>query len=153
MTFTPKSFTPLDTLPALDLNEMDANIDHVREEANYYHIGTFPLIEYVTAANISVRLLIDTTPVGTLFTTSGAKSEADIALAGFSDGLHVLSFKTGPTGITEVGPSIRFYKSPDMDYLTYWVTVGPAVGSSPTINHSLSNFTALGHRESPKSWT
>lgn len=149
MTFVPKTYTNGQVLPALDLNDMDANDDHCREESNYYPIWTVSLASYSKANNnTSLRLFIDGTGIGTAFTSTGAKSEADISLAAFSDGLHAIS-------VGYVGQDIvtaKFVKTPDMDYLTWWVGINAVVGAAAPYTHSFGNMTVICHRQT-KGWT
>lgn len=148
--FTPKSYAPLDELAALDLNDMDGNDDHVREEANYVPLLYVREATYErTLATISYRLYIDTGPIGTLITSTGDKSQADIDISAVTVGLHTLE-------IPALALKGRFYKTPDMTYLTFWLTVKATVDLNPAANgpylHRIENMTVVGHRE-PKSWT
>ncbi len=149
MTFVPKTFTSGTALPALSLNEMDANDDHVREEANYYPLMAVHDATYEgSTTTLTVQLYIDGSAIGSAFTTSGDKSAADISLAAVADGVHVLTVQRNSTVIAKT----RFYKSPDLDYLTWWVTVHAATGSINPFTHRVSALTVIGHREA-KSWT
>ncbi len=112
MTYVPKTFTNGQVLTALDLNDMDGNDDHAREEANYYHIWTVPLATYSKANNnTSLRLYVDGSGIGTAFTTTGAKSEGDISLAAIADGIHTISVVSAGVDIV----TAKFVTTPDMD--------------------------------------
>ena len=150
MTFIPKSFTPVTELPALSLNDMDGNDDHVREEANYYQLASVRAASLVkTLSTISYRFYIDTTAVGTAITTSGDKVEADIPLS-TTVGIHTLE-------IPALELKFRFFKTADMTYMTAWMTVKTPVVIDPAnpsagYTHTIENLTVIAHREA-KSWT
>ena len=149
MTFIPKSFTSGATLPALSLNEMDANDDHVREEAAYKHLAFVAEKDFSEGTGyvspLSVQCSLDGTPISTATTSTGAFNRADIDISALTPGIHYLSVK---------GLLIRFYKSPDINYITWWTTIVTITTGSPSESwiFELRNFTLIGHREA-KSWT
>lgn len=158
MTYVPKVFTSGAVLPALSLNELDGNIDHVREESNYQTILTQHKTELVTtlggAGNLGFRLILDgATYLGTPAYGTGAKVIADIGLGGVTVGLHYIRL----SGVRESGGSIvenfslpgvaRFVRTPDLNYLTLWATFVSYSGSIWT----MADVTLIGHRE-VKGW-
>lgn len=158
MTFTPKTFTSGNVLPALSLNEMDANDDHVREETSYRTLLVQHKTELVTtlggAGNLGTRLILDgATYLGTPAYGAGAKVIGDISLGGVAVGLHYIRL----SGVRESGGSIvenfslpgvvRFVRTPDLNYLTLWFTFGGYAGSIWTT----TDVTLIGHRE-VKGW-
>ena len=150
MTFVPKTFTNGDVLPAASLNDMDNNDDHVREEAAYRYIWQVLSIVYEKlTGTIGVRLYIDGSAVGTNYTTSGDKSDPDLNVASLSTGLHVLTIVSSSVVLAET----RFLKTPDLSYLTCWMSIESAVFDGiSTYTHEIKNLTVIGHREA-KSWT
>lgn len=150
MTFVPKSYSPLTELAALDLNDMDGNDDHVREEANYVRLAYVRLATYVRTLNtISYRFYIDATPIGTAMTTTGDKSQGDIDITAVSVGLHTLE-------IPALDLKLRFYRSPDMVYLSFWLSIKSPVVLNPDnpgagYTHTIENVTVIAHREH-KDW-
>jgi len=144
VTFVSKTFANGDVLPAADLTDMDNNDDHVREEANYQVITMAPA--FVDATVFPAGLYIDTTRVSLAHSTTGQKTEADISISGFANGLHVLQWKRLSTGI--LAP-IRFCKTPDMLYLTYWINI---VWHEDLGEHEFSESTVIFHRQ-VKGWS
>lgn len=149
MTFIPKSFSPLTELAALDLTDMDGNDDHVREEASYRQILSAYKVEWTdNGGGTNLRLHIDGSPIGTELSGTSEVSQADIELSAVTVGLHVLTVQRG----TKVAMRVRFVRTPDMDYMTWWVKLLPTTGGPLLYNHSISDITVIGHRD-PKSWT
>lgn len=153
MTFTPKTFTSGTALPALDLTHMDANDDHVREEASYYPIVT---VQGIPLADIdddydteNYKVMIDTTrPSQTALTTSGTVQ--NISISSVSTGLHSISIwiyedSHETTGEICLG-EFAFYKSPDMDYLTWKLDKDYGYSNGSTFVE-VYHVTILGHRE------
>ena len=128
------------------------NIVHVREEAAYWTIVTDGPEQQATAdvagsTQPTFDLEIDTTPIGSGVSTVGAKSELDIDISGFSDGLHVLHCITSTTGgSAELDREYRFYKTPDMDWLSYWVTLSIHTTGGNNGGES-AELTVITHRE------
>lgn len=153
MTFVPKSFSALTALPALDLNHMDANDDHVREEANYVPIVTAQCTPQRSVPSGYFKIMIDTTrPTQTAIVNTGSGSEADIDISSYAEALHDISIWVYVSG-DEAGGSIvfgpfAFFKSPDLEKLSWKVN---RVDDYNSTGKYLYNITIIGHRET-KSW-
>jgi len=150
VTFTPKTFLSGAVLPALSLNEMDGNDDHVREEAAYRVLMAVPLalvpIGSATAPTASVQWKID----GTAYGLAGAAAQGDINISGLTLGIHTLELTA--TGLGYVGT--RFVKTLDLLYLSAWWSAGPVIALAkipvtdpPQYLWPMRAITVIGHRE------
>ena len=159
MTFVNKSFTAGNALPALDLNQMDGNDDHVREEANYYPIVTAQVFPQDAGPDNPgyLKLMIDTTRVDQTALNPNLSSglEEDIDITSITVGLHDISL-WGYTGGYESSGGIwcgpfKFYRSPDMDYIS-WHFSKKLLQESGTAGEGINedttafNITIIGHR-------
>ena len=144
MTFTPKNYTIGDVLHAADLNEMDANDDHNREEANYYPILTAS--RYELGASSSFSLKIDGSTAISL-SAGTTRTKADLSISGLSVGLHALVLADGAGTVLATW---NFYKSADLSYLSVWVYMGSTSGEN--VNNWIKSITVIGHR-SLKYWS
>lgn len=153
MTFIEQDFTNGEVLPASDLDTMDANIDHVREENDYHPLVTAYAsgISAAGGAGDLFKVKIDTSIItqdGISSAFSGG-SDSDLDISALSEGIHEITLVeywslSGSWQTTvKVGP-MWFYKTPDMDYLSHKVVWDSANG--------ILNWTVMGHREA-KSWS
>lgn len=157
MTFTPKSYTAATgKVYALDLNQMDANDDHIREEANYYPVVTVsgnPQEGVSSGSGANFVIHVDGSAVAGQSSVSSESTggvECNIDISGLSDGIHEIKLVenydilSSPQEYDVWGP-FWFYKSPDMNYLSHKVVL---ISGSP----DFVAWTVIGHRET-KTWT
>lgn len=149
MTFTPQNFSNGDYLTETELNQMDANDDHVRAEAGFKTLATCIETQAVTgdvAETAISRVYADTTPLAGVTLGSGAKTKTNLDISGLSVGVHDLAIKLGDytEGVERTAMTFKFYKTDDMDYLSVYYTV--ADGGDATVK--ATNVTAIGHWDS-----
>ena len=129
------------------------SVVHVREEANYWNICQFLALSTNEVSNSLIyRVEIDGSTIGTDITSTGESVKSDVSLAGVADGIHTLELTHAGSSFSGGAVKVRFYKSPDMDYLTWWLDVNTVTGSIGDYDHSFDYFNVIGHREI-KSWT
>lgn len=151
MAFTEVSWTNGDYVEETKLDQMVASDVHVREESNYWHllmnVGSFTSNNNSSSHSVIFKV-DDATTIATI-TDQGDFCENDIDLdsAGIADGLHTLDLYFNFT----YNRTWRFYKTPDMNYLTIWLNSSTS-GSIGDYDHTASEITIIGHRQT-KSWT
>ena len=148
MTWVYNWFTNGVTLPAISLNELYQNGLHAREEASYHTLMTVgrSTLAYTASSTYNWYLKIDGTSVGTGFSGTGSMSRADINLT-------TASVAVGAIHTLEVaGMVVRFYRSPDMGFLSLWLTLAVANATEDRWDWTITNLTVIGHRDS-MSWT
>lgn len=117
MTFVAPTWVNGNVITEVKLNQMVANEEHVREEADYTILLSGDITRTASSEqDPNLTVSIDTTAIAT-YTTSGAKSLIDYDISGFSDGLRTIVFN-----LDGISRTHRFVKTPDMTRLTMWVT-------------------------------
>lgn len=146
MTFAPQTFSNGQYLTATELNQMDANDDHVRAEAGFKTLVTCIKTRAVTgdvAETAISRIYADTTPLTGVTLGTGSKTKTNLDISGLSVGMHELTIKLGDytEGVERGAMSFQFYKTEDMDYLSVYYAVVDA--GDTTVE--AKNVTAIGH--------
>ena len=133
------------TITEAKLDTMQGNTDHVREEVNYteIHIAFWESLDETVSNSVYLDLEIDTTTVGAQQAGAGDKHQADLDISGFSEGVHSLVVTLTPTGHVF---TLRFVKTSDLEFLSYWATIGHRTQG---LNYwkQLEDFTVILHRE------
>lgn len=141
MVWIPKDWQSGENITEVDLDRIESNAEHIREESNYQIIG--PVSDWAMVGNVhtpSLSVQIDGTNIlaGSAY---GEFSLGDESLSAFAIGLHTLSVSfsvlaSSLDGIPgTVGATIRFFKTSDLAFLTLWGSV------------SLSTFPRLDYRD------
>lgn len=157
MAYTAVTWTSGDIVTEAKMDAMIANDDHVREEANYYPVVTACVQSQLTAGTISLTD-IDITAGGVLVVSNGSGASgvsADVNIGSLPDGVIYdidLGFSlSGSEGSHRTNATFKFYKSPDIEYLTMWWTLESGTGSGVGNSAALS-LNIIGHRVF-KGWT
>ena len=151
MTFISTPWANGDTITEVKLDQMVANEEHVRNEADFKMIVSDGHEEIAEASANSFQLEVDGASLGSGVTAPAGAGpfelyENDLNISGYSDGLRELSV-VGPSG-TSV---IRFVKTPDINYLTYFVTLGRRTFDGDTEVYS-RDLTVIAHKDT-QGWT
>lgn len=144
MTFLSVSWSNGDTVTEVKLDQMIENDEHVRAESEYK-------ILYSDVSGIQ-RITSLATPTFNVATGSGvsgagAKYEADIDISAMSDGLNTLGIS-----LSGGSHSLKFVKTPDIQRITYFVTLATEYYDESNNLHTAKNITVIGHRSS-EGWT
>lgn len=159
VTYIEKTFTSGTVLPALALNDLDANVDHVREESAFkYLFADAERLHVWTlggSGNIGIRIIMDgATYLGSPQYGTADKKEVNIGLGGVSLGLHYAQFSMcRESGGSIVENSVvhgifRFVRTEDLNYLSWWCRYESLVSSTHTLRH----LCVIGHRTVQASW-
>lgn len=153
MAFTEVPWTTGDTITEAKLDAMVASDVHVREEANYYNlINQAKFSGESSLSTVSFGVYIDGSIVGSLVTSTSESVQADNDVSGLSNGIHVVEIKKSGSSFTDGAAKYRFYKTPDMDYVTFWIKLDSVDGGGNPYTFNFSYFNMIGHREA-KGWT
>ena len=153
MAFTEVSWSNGDYVTETKMDQMVASDVHVREESNYVPVLTASITELSEAggAGPAAVVAIDGTTIASFSGTPDAV-DADNSISGYSTGLHTITVAITPAYGSHDGlRRFKFYKTPDMNYLTVWYSAyQEVVGADPVF--TVFDITVIGHRET-KSWT
>jgi len=139
VTFIVVSWTNGDTITEVKLDQMIANDEHLREEADHKVLATSgPATSGAHGSNSPTFGLT----YGSGVTGAGAKSETNIDVSSLTDGTAYVVTASG-NGFTSF--SFLFIKTPDINKLSYWVTLA-SVYDDPNYILSAGSFTLIGHR-------
>lgn len=160
MAFTEVAWANNDVVTETKMDQMVATDVHVREEANYVPVVTTTLFNDLhnqEATTPTPALVVDINGIGTTsdasFSGAGWDVEADINISALSTGIHEIDLALTPViGSASSNFAFKFFKTPDMTYLTVFANLYGYRDSSLTISHVRADVTIIGHREA-KAWT
>ncbi len=150
MSFILVSWSNEDDITEVKLDQMILNDAHVRNEADFKTVVLDGHEEISSASNSGFRLWIDGSAIGSGVTADPGNGpfelyETNIDISAYSESIHELVV-AGPSGLSK----FRFIKTPDMEYLSYFVTLGRRAFDGETETYS-RDLTVIGHKDT-QSW-
>ncbi len=157
MAFTEVPWANLDVVTEVKLDQMVANDVHVREESNYKPVLNVQMqtdessISSAGAYIATLTVSVNSGAISLGGTTSGSSGvTGDVNISALAEGIHTIDISLNDADDTSNNAEFRFYKSPDMTYLTCFYRVYERQGSGNFLGSA--SVTVIGHRET-KSWT